>query len=192
MASAGGEAMTERLREVSPQFLARMAGLLYFVSVLTAVVAEFVLRGRLGFFVAVVLPVSCYLAVTVLLYAVFRMVNRPLAWAAVVFNVAGLACEALQLRARGANLGMASHGVYCVLLGFLMLRSMLLPRIFGAMMAFAGMVWLVYLLPGLAGPLGPYNTIAGLLGEGIPMLWLMLVGVHREAQREPAGAAASS
>jgi hypothetical protein len=171
--------MTEGLREASAQVLARMAGTLYLLSVATAVLAEFILHGRLGFFVAVVIPIACYMAVTVLMYTIFQAVSKPVAWAAVVFNLAGLACEALQLRARGINIGMASHGVYCVLMGFLMLRSTFLPRAMGALMAFAGVVWLVYLSPPLANHLSPYNTVCGLVGEALPMLWLMLRGVRQ-------------
>jgi heme A synthase len=41
--------MMERIREVSPRFKARMAGLLVLLVVLTAVFTEFIVRGRLSF-----------------------------------------------------------------------------------------------------------------------------------------------
>lgn len=183
--------MAERLRSTSPHELARLAGLLYLISVVAAVLAEFVLKGKVGFFIAVVIPISCYLAVTVLLYLVFRVVSRPLALAALVFNVGGLFCEALELRTRGMNLGMVAHGVYCVLIGFLMLRSGFLPRVLGALMALGGLVWLLYLLPGLTARLSPWNTAVGLLGEGLPMLWLLAMGLTTGSGKQPAEAAAT-
>jgi Domain of unknown function (DUF4386) len=184
--------MTDRLRDASPHVLARMAGSLYLLSVVIAVLAELFFRGKFGFVVAVVLPISCYAAVTVLLYMIFRVVSKPVAVAAAVFNLAGLACEALELRTRGINIGMASHGIFCVLIGFLMMRSTFLPRILGVLMAFGGVVWLLYLSPPLVSRLSPYNTVAGLLGEALPMLWLMVMGVRSEGLKQPEQAAATS
>ena len=60
----------------------------------------------------------------------------------------------------------------------LIFKSTFLPRILGALMAFAGLVWLIYLSPPLANYLSPYNTAAGILGEGLPMLWLLVFGVN--------------
>jgi hypothetical protein len=184
--------MTDRLQEAPPHLLARLAGSLYLLSVVVAVLAEFFFRGRFGFFVAVILPISCYVAVTLLLYTIFRPASQPVALAAALFNLAGLACEALQLRTRGINIGMASHGVYCVLIGFLMMRSTFLPRILGALMAFGGVIWLLYLSPPLANHLSPFNTVAGLLGEALPMLWLMVMGVRSEGLKKPEEAPATS
>jgi hypothetical protein len=39
--------------------------------------------------------------------------------------------------------------IYCLLIGFLILRSTFLPRILGALMALAGVGWLVFLFPSL-------------------------------------------
>ncbi|MGA9986008.1 MAG: DUF4386 domain-containing protein [Acidobacteriaceae bacterium] len=185
--SSRGEEMTKSKGEMSPRLQARLAGGLYLVSVVTAVCAEFVFRGRLGFFAAVVVPVSCYIAVVLLLYGIFRVVKKRLSWVFVFFGLAGLLCEALQLQRHGVNLGMAFHGFYCVVLGFVMMRSTFLPRILGVLMAFAGLVWLLYLLPALAFRLTPYNTAVGLAAEALPMLWLLAMGVNEEQWREQAG-----
>ncbi|HUB18114.1 MAG TPA: DUF4386 family protein [Acidobacteriaceae bacterium] len=184
--------MTDRRGDTSPQVLARAAGVLYFLSVFTAVVAEFFFRGQLGFFLAVVVPISCYMAVTLLLYLLFRAVNRMLVWAAVVFGVAGLVCEALQWKAHGINIGMGAHGVYCVLIGLLMLRSRFLPRWAGVLMAVGGLVWLMDLAPAVNHRLASFSTVIGLLGEGIPMLWLMVKGVSEEQWKEQAAAPATT
>jgi hypothetical protein len=186
--SSRDEEMTETKGEMSPRLQARIAGAFYLVSVVTAVFAEFIFHGRLGFFAAVVVPVSCYIAVVLLLYGIFRVVKKRLSWVFVFFGLAGLLCEALQLQTRGVNLGMVFHGFYCVVLGFLMLRSTFLPRILGVPMAVAGLVWLLYLLPALAHRLAPYNTAVGLAGEALPMLWLLVMGVNEERWREQAAA----
>lgn len=179
--------MLQRIRETSPNFKARIAGALYLVAVLTAVFAEFIFPGRFGVAAAVALPVTCYAAVTLLLYRIFKPVNSRLALLAALSGLIGLAFEALQLHLR-VNLGMVFHGFYCLLIGYLILRSTFLPRILGALMAFAGLVWLVYLSPPLARYLTPYNTAFGLLGEATPMLWLLAMGVNVQRWKELASA----
>jgi len=72
------------------------------------------------------------------------------------------------------------------------MRSTFLPRILGVLMAFGGVVWLLYLSPPLVSRLSPYNTVAGLLGEALPMLWLMVMGVRSEGLKQPEQAAATS
>lgn len=53
-------------------------------------------------------------------------------------------------------------------------------------MAFAGLVWLIYLSSPLANYLSPYNTAAGLLGEASPVLWLLVMGVNVQRGKEQA------
>jgi hypothetical protein len=181
-------AMTDRITGASPPLKARIAGILYLLSVLTAVSGEFIFPGRLGF-AAVVIPVVCYLAVTLILYSIFTPVSRSLALPAVLSNFAGLAFEALQWQPRGVNLGMVFHGLYCLLIGYLVIRSSFLPRILGALMVFAGVVWLIYLCPPLADRLVPYNMAVGILSEASLMLWLLARGVNVQRWMEQAGAA---
>jgi hypothetical protein len=186
--SAQNQTTMEAIRETSPRLRARLAGGLYAISALTAVIAEFLFRGRLGFFVAVFIPVSCYIAVVLLLYGIFQGVNKRLSWVFVFFGLVGLVCEAMQLQTHGANIGMIFHGFYCVVLGFLMLRSTFLPRALGVLMGLGGVVWLIYMSPALAHRLSPYNTVLGLLAEGLPMLWLLATGVNDERWKEQASA----
>lgn len=180
--------MTEPIRKGSPRLWARLAGVLYLISVLTAVAGEFFAHGRMGSATAIVIPVLCYMAVTLLLYAVFQVVRRSLALLAVAFNLVGLVLDAWRWQPRGLNAGMVFHGVYCVLIGFLMLRARFLPRVLGMLMALAGLVWLLYLSPGVAHHLAPWNTAVGLVAEALPMLWLLAMGVNEERWREQASA----
>ena len=161
----------------SPQFIARAAGALYVLSVSTAVTGEILAPGKFGI-AAVVIPVLCYLGVTLLLYLLFKPVNKNISLLAVCLQVVALALEAFQWQPRGVSVGMVFHGLYCLAIGYLILRSTFLPRILGALMALAGLVWLIYLSPPLANFVSPYNTVVGLVGEASPMLWLLVMGVR--------------
>jgi hypothetical protein len=181
----------QRTREASPSIKAtrnaRIAGALYVLSVATAVIAEFFARGRFGL-AGVFIPVFGYAAVTLLLYEIFRPVRRSAALLAAACGLVGLILEALQWQPGHVNVAMVLHGGYCLLIGYLMMRSSFLPRVFGASMIFAGLLWLLYLSPALAKEMSPYNTALGLLGEALPMLWLLAMGVRVEAQDAPARA----
>jgi hypothetical protein len=72
-------------------------------------------------------------------------VNRSLSLLAASFNFLALTLELLQLIPRGVFIGIGFHGFYCFLIGYLIFRSTFLPRIFGALMAFAGLCWLAFL-----------------------------------------------
>ena len=171
-----------------PRLTARFAGALYFLGVLTAVSNEFVAHGKLGL-LGILIPVGCQIGVTLLLYVVFEPVSRSLALLAACFQFVTLTCEAFHLQPLGMNIGMAFHGVYCLLMGYLMVRSGFLPRILSLLMIFAGLVWLVYLSPPLAKLITPYNTACGLGGEALPMLWLLAAGVNPQRWREQPRAA---
>lgn len=167
----------------SPSLKARAAGVLYLASVLTAVFAEFFAPGKLGI-AAVVIPVFCYAVVTLLLYSIFRIVNARVALLAMLFSLSGLALEALEWQPPGINAAVVLHGVFCLLTGWLIFKSTFLPRILAALMAIAGVIWLIYLAPSLADSIAPYNTLFGLLGEGLPMLWLLVMGVNAPRWQE--------
>ncbi|HEX3472397.1 MAG TPA: DUF4386 domain-containing protein [Silvibacterium sp.] len=179
-------AAVERMREASPRLIARIAGSFYLLAILVAVFAEFIVPGRLAVPAAIAIPVLSYAVVTLLLYAIFRPVSPGLALLAVGFQLVGLAFEALRLQPRGVNVGMTFHGLYCLLIGYLIFRSTFMPRFLGVLMAFAGLVWLVYLSAPLAKSLSPYNSAVGLVGEGLPMLWLLLMGVNAQRWKEQA------
>src|SRR5206468_1719742 len=100
-----------------------------------------------------------------------------------VFNVKqlqALALMFLKLRARGSNISMVFFGFHVLLIGYLIFRSTFLPRIVGALMAFAGLGWLTFLWPPLANYLDPYILVPGLLGSGSLTLWLLVKGVNEK------------
>jgi hypothetical protein len=176
----------QRIREASPRLKARIAGVFYLLSVLTAVFAEAFVSGRLLFAVGLV-PVLCFVAVTLLLYDIFKPVNRRLSLLATCSNLIGLAFEALELHLQEVNVALVFHGFYCLLIGYLIIRSTFLPRILGVLMAVAGAAWLTSLSPPLEDYLHVYSQALGFLGEGLPMLWLLVMGVDVPMSKEKAG-----
>jgi len=184
--------MMKRIAEVSPRFKARMACVFFLLTMLTAAFTEFVVRGRLSFaadLAAGIVEISGMVAVTLLFYAIFKPVSRGLSLLAASFNLVALTCEALQLQPRGVGIGLVFHGFYWLLIGYLIFRSTFLPRILGALMTIAGLGWLTFLSPALANHLSPYNLASALLGEGLVMLWLLVMGVNVQRWKEQASAA---
>jgi hypothetical protein len=184
--------MMRQIAEASPRFKARMAGVFFFLIMLTAAFTELVARGRLssaGGMAADIVEVSSMLAVTLLLYVIFKPVSRGLSLLAASVNLVGLTFEALQWQPRGVGVGMALHGSYWLLIGYLIFRSTFLPRILGALMTIAGLGWLTYLSPPLVNHLSPYNLASALLAEGLVMLWLLVMGVNVQRWKGQASAA---
>lgn len=179
--------MMERIAESSPRLKARVAGMFYLLAVLTAVFAEGFVRGRL-LYAAGLIPVACFVVVTLLLYQLFKPVNRSLALLATIFNLVGLIFEALELHLGGVNVALIFHGFYCLLIGYLVLRSVFLPRILGMLMAIGGLAWLTDLSTPLTNHLSPYNVVSGFVGEGSLMLWLLVIGLNSRSWHALAGA----
>jgi hypothetical protein len=177
--------ITGRIAEATPSCKARMAGVVYLLSLGTAVVGESFARGSLAIALGL-MAVAGMIAVTLLFYDIVRPVSENLAWFAASFSLAGLTLEALRWNPQGVDIAIVLHGLYCVLIGYLVFRSAFLPRPLGALMAFGGLGWLTFLSPPLANSLSPYNTAAGLIGEGSVMLWLLLMAVGLPRWREQA------
>jgi hypothetical protein len=177
--------MVKRIREASPRSKARMAGGLYFFSLLTAIFGESIVHGRVAY-AAGLIAVAGMAAMTLLFYDIFKPVNRSLALLAASFSLVGLSFEALRWNPRGVDIALVFHGLFCLLLGYLIFHSTFLPRILGALMAVAGLGWVTYLSPPLASHVSPYNLAAGLLGEGSVFLWLLVMGVNVARWKEQA------
>jgi hypothetical protein len=182
--------MTERMAAASPRFKAKIAGVLYLLSVLTAAFAEIVIRGSLNV-AGGLIAISAMVAVTLLFYDNFSPVIRSLSFLAAFFNLVGLTFEVLRLQPQGANIAIVFDGFYCILVGYIVFGSTFVPRILGALMAVGGLGWLTFLSSPLANYLSPYNLALGLLGEGSVCLWLLVAGVNAQrckGQAKPAEA----
>jgi hypothetical protein len=184
--------MIELIRTTSPLSKARFTGGIYVFSLLTAMFLELFLGGRLGF-AANIIQMAGMLVVTLLLYDIFRPVSKGISLLAAFFNLAGLVgivFEVFRSNPQGENFAMVFHGIFCLLIGYLVFRSDFLPRILGVLIAFGGLSWLSYISPPFASYLSSYNVVGGLLGEASLFLWLVVMGVN--VQRWQATAARSA
>jgi hypothetical protein len=151
--------------------------------------AEGFVRRRL-LYVAGLIPVACFVVLTLLFYQLFKPVNRRLALLAALFNLVSLTFEALELHLWGVNIALIFHGLYCLLIGYLVLRSAFLPRILSVLMAIGGLAWLADLSTPLTNHLSPYNVVCGFVGEGLLMLWLLVIGLNSQRWNAHASAEA--
>jgi hypothetical protein len=173
----------------SPVFIARLAGAFYLVTILTGGYALSV--GGAGGVVAGIIAAASYIVVTLLLYYLLRPVSPGVSLLAMLVSLAGCAVGPLSLAVRipaPNNIALVCFGFYCLLIGYLILRSTFLPRFVGALMVFAGLGWLIYAFPPLARALFPYVLAPGLIGEGALTLWLLVAGVDERQWTEQAGA----
>jgi Domain of unknown function (DUF4386) len=177
----GGYEMMERIAEGSPRPRARITGVIYLLHFITAISAEvFVSRSRLVLYDAVnLIAHAFYIAVTLLFYYLFKLVNRNLSLLAALFSLAGCANDLLDLfhLAPYKINSLVFFGPYCLLIGYLIFRSTFLPRILGVLVAFAGLGWLIFLSP-LANHLSTYVKVLGFLAEMSLMVWLIVKGVN--------------
>ena len=179
--------MMKRIADASPGFKARIAGVLSLLSLLAAVFGEFVIRR---FEIAGdLLAVSGNIVVTLLLYDIFKPVNRGLSLVAASFNLVGLICGALRWNPQGVDIPIVFDGFACLLIGYLIFSSTFLPRILGVLIALGGLSWLTYLSAGLESYLSPYNLACGLIGEASIFLWLLVMSVSTQRWNERAVAA---
>lgn len=145
-----------------------------------------------------VITLACDTGVALIFYGLFKPVSRSLSLMAAIFRltlVAILAVASLNYfdgqslfdsRPPAAAfdrldaLSLAPFGAHCMVIGYLIWRSGFLPRFLGALMAIAGLAWLTYALPALAGHLYPYPLVCGIVGEGALALWLLAVGLNEQ------------
>jgi uncharacterized protein DUF4386 len=155
----------------SPRSKARLAGVFYLLTFIGGGLA-LIIGGKVGMIAALIAGV-CYIAVTLLFYGLFKPVSRSLSLLAAGISLLGIAAGPLQVKVVNP---LVFFGVYCLLIGYLIVRSTFVPRVLGPLMAFAGLGWLTFLSPQLAKDLYPYNLLPGIIGEGALTLWLLVVG----------------
>jgi hypothetical protein len=169
--------MMDRIAELSPRFKARIAGGFYLLTFVAGALALAVVNARL---IANLTATASYIAVTLLFYNIFKLVNRGLSLLAALFGLVGCAFGALSpfnLAPYHIN-PLVFFGFYCILIGYLIFRSTFLPSILGALMTLGGLGWLTFLSARLANYLSPFNFVPGMLGEGALTLWLLVMGVN--------------
>jgi hypothetical protein len=121
---------------------------------------------------------ALYIALTLLLYRIFEPVSRTISLIAALFSLVGCAVMiAAQWRLIGSQVNpLMFFGPFCILLGYLILRSTFVPRL----LVMAGVGWLIYLVPGLP-TLRDSNSGARDIGRGS-------IYALAHCERHPAGA----
>lgn len=98
-------------------------------------------------------------------------------------QLASLSMYALDLQAQGYGIGLVFFGFYCVIVGYLIIRSTLVPRMLGVLYALAGISYLansiiMILSRDFANPWFPYFATISFIGELSFCLWLLIKGVR--------------
>lgn len=177
--------MTSPVAGGSPRVTARVAGVFY---LLTIVCGSLALASPSVATAGTLAASLSYVVVTLLFEHLFRPVNPALSRLAAVVGLAGCAVGMLSLfhlMPFPLN-SLALFGVYCLLIGTLILRSTFLPRILGVLMALGGVGWLTFALPSLARRLAPFNMLPGVVGETALTLWLLVFAVNEARWKEQA------
>ncbi len=156
---------------------ARWAGVCYLGTFVTGLVA---LAAGTGLAIANGIATICYVGVTLLFYTLFKATSVHLSLAAALAS--GVGCLAtglgfLHIRLLPFNV-LAVFGVYCILIGSLVVKSPAMPRAVGVAMMIGGASWLTFAVPALARALSPFNYAPGILAEGALTVWLLVRGAR--------------
>jgi len=181
--------MPDRTTEASPRSYARIARVFYLLTFITGIAA--LLVDGWGGLAAGITAGGFYVAVTLVLYGIFKPVSRNLSLLAAVVSLVGCAIGPLSFFLPGLSRisPLVFFGFYCLLIGYLVFRTTFLPRFLGGAMVFAGLGWLTFLSPTLAKSLSPYVLVPGIVGEGLLTVWLLAAGVNEERWKEQASVA---
>lgn len=93
----------------------------------------------------------------------------------------------------GYDVSMVFWGIHIIVMGWLIVRSLFLPRILGALLVVGGLCYLIssfadFLKPRLGSALGMYIVVPGALAELLLMLWLLVIGINVQQWKTQAGA----
>jgi hypothetical protein len=171
----------------SPRLEARIAGGLYLLNILVGITALILInrrmqaQGDLANFIAGVI----YTGVTILLWHLFRPVNKWISAVAAIFSLMG--CWLPQSVYTAAHLNnFVCFGVYCLLIAYLIARSRFFPGALALPMACSGICWLTTIWPPLAHALSPYSMLVGVMGEATFTGYLLLRGLDEQRWRDQA------
>jgi hypothetical protein len=153
---------------------ARLAGALYLLTIILGMFAAFV--GNPSYSrPALIIGTAAYGGVTVLLYLIFKPVNPALSLISAAFSLVGCAISILETAhiSKVPFNSLVLFGFYCLMLGWLSLRSEFTPRAVSWLLGMAGVGWLTYMIPPLAKQLVYVTMATGLVGEGSLTAWLL-------------------
>ncbi len=96
----------------------------------------------------------------------------------------------LNIQAQGYAIGLVFFGVYCLLVGFVIFKSQMVPKILGILYIITGMAYLInsftmLLSKGFVNPVFNYVAIPIIIGELSFSLWLLIKGVNNSNHFNP-------
>lgn len=99
-------------------------------------------------------------------------------------QLATLSLLSLNIQAQGYAVGLVFFGFYCLIVGYVMYNSNLLPKILGVLYMITGVCYLInsftmFLSKGFANPLFLYLAIPIFMGELSLCLWLLIKGIDQ-------------
>ena len=225
---------------ISNKKLARIAGLCYLIVIATGLFAEVFVRQALTVpgdatatthniqssemlfrfgFVADLVNFVVGLPSVIIIYVLFKPINKTLVRLAMMFVViqtaiiavnllfqmtpllilggykylnsfqpdqlATLSLLSINIQALGYGIGLVFFGFYCLIIGYLIFKSAIVPRPLGILYAIAGLGYLInsftmFLSKDFANPLFFYIAIPIFIGELSLCLWLLIMGVKEE------------
>ncbi len=168
---------------------------------------------RIGFAIPLV-AVGFHITWALLIYQLFRVVNRTINQLALLVILVGCSLQAaaavvylsplLYLQAGFTqldtvplliNLGHLTFDVFliffglgCVLLRSLIMGTTFMPRVIGAMLVADGLGWMTYLFPPLATSIFPAIAAVAGVAEFSLLLWMLILGVKSDRWYEQARA----
>lgn len=100
-------------------------------------------------------------------------------------QLATLSLLSLNIQALGYGIGLVFFGFYCIIMGYLVFKSAIVPRLLGILYIISGLGYLInsfvmFLLKDFANPLFIYIAIPILIGELSFCLWLLIMGVKEQ------------
>jgi hypothetical protein len=166
---------------------ARTTGVIYLSYFLTAIFGQYFINRPLVYIIANLIAFAFYIVLALLFYFMFKPVNRRLSLLAAIFSLAGCVIGVLGLFKITSPflVPLLFFGPYCILIGWLILRSTFLPHIPGLLMILAGLGWLFFLTP-LASSFTLYIELLGVIAEALLMIWLILKGVNIQQWKKQA------
>lgn len=98
-------------------------------------------------------------------------------------QLSSLSLLSLNIQAQGYSIGLVFFGFYCIIVGYLISISTLIPKVLGLLYLLAGVCYLInsftmFLSKGFENPLFVYLAIPIFIGELLMALWLLVKGVN--------------
>lgn len=222
---------------ISDKNLSRIAGFCYLIVIATGIFSEVFVRQSLSVsndalataqnikthemlfrwgFVADLINFVIGLPTILIIYHIFKKVNKLLLQLALAFviiqtaiiavnllnqispllilsndtylnafqpnQLAALSLLSLNIQIQGYAIGLVFFGFYCLIIGYVIYKSNIVPKLLGILYAFAGLCYLInsftmFLSKGFSNPLFLYLAIPIFIGELSLCLWLLIKGI---------------